>query len=142
GQTPVDGVFEELKPTVAQYKAQSSALRLLNNFHFRKIKLDDSLSSVILDKYLKDIDPGKLYLTKEDVDKFEKYRYSFDDFLMKGELDITYEIFNLYRQCWLERNNHINTILNDAKLQDFSGDEVLEGAREEFPWEAHSGEWD
>lgn len=132
------GVFEDLKPTTVQYKAQATALRLLSNFHFRKVKLDDSLSSVVLDKYLKDIDPGKLYLTKGDVDQFEKYRYSFDDFLLKGELDIPYEIFNLYRKRWLERNEYISTIIEDPKLQDFSGKETLEVDRENLAWAADS----
>lgn len=141
-QSPNDGVFEELKPTLAQYKAQSSALRLLNNFHFRKIKLDDSLSSVILDKYLKDIDPGKMYFTQEDIDKFEKYRYSFDDFLLKGELDVPYEIFNLYRRRWLERNDFISEVLKNPKLQDFTTDEVLEVDRENRAWAANTEELD
>ncbi len=131
---PADGVFEELKPTSGQYKAQSTSLRLLTSFHFRKTKLDDSLSSVILDKYLKDIDPGKLYFTKEDVDQFEKYRYSFDDFLLKGELDVPYDIFNLYRKRWLERNEYISKILENPKLQDFSGNETLEVDRENLLW--------
>lgn len=141
-QSPNDGVFEDLKPTLAQYKAQSSALRLLNNFHFRKIKLDDSLSSVILDKYLKDIDPGKMYFTQEDIDKFEKYRYSFDDFLLKGELDVPYEIFNLYRRRWLERNDFISEVLKNPKLQDFTTDEVLEVDRENRAWAANTEELD
>lgn len=141
-QSPNDGVFEDLKPTLAQYKAQSSALRLLNNFHFRKIKLDDSLSSVILDKYLKDIDPGKMYFTQEDIDKFEKYRYSFDDFLLKGELDVPYEIFNLYRRRWLERNDFISEVLKNPKLQDFTTDEVLEVDRENRAWAANKEELD
>jgi carboxyl-terminal processing protease len=130
------GVYEDLKPTQGQYKAQATALRLLSNFHYRKVKLDDSLSSVIMDKYLKDIDPGKLYFTKSDVDQFEKYRYSFDDFLLRGELDIPYEIFNLYRKRWLERNQYITTILENPKLQDFSGKETLDVDRENLSWAA------
>lgn len=132
------GVYEDLRPTTVQYKAQQTALRLLTNFHFRKLKLDDSLSSVILDKYLKDIDPGKLYFTKGDVEQFEKYRYSFDDFLLKGELDVPYEIFNLYRKRWLERNEYISKILDDPKLQDFSGKETLVADREKLAWADNS----
>jgi len=139
---PNDGVFEDLKPTEAQYRAHSSALRLLHNFHYRKIKLDDSLSSVILDKYLNDIDPGKMYFTKEDIDRFEKYRYQFDDFLLKGELDIPYEIFNLYRRRWLERNDFITHVLQDPKLQDFTADEVLEVDREKLAWASTKQELD
>lgn len=137
-----NGLYEELKPTSVQYKAQATSLRLLSNFHFRKVKLDDSLSSVIFDNYLKDIDPGKLYFTKADVDQFEKYRHSFDDFLLKGELDIPYEIFNLYRKRWLERNENINSILEDPKLQNFSGKETLEVDRENLPWSADTKELD
>src|SRR5690606_41933972 len=67
--------------------------------------------------------PGKMYFTQEDIDKFEKYRYSFDDFLLKGELDVPYEIFNLYRRRWLERNDFISEVLKNPKLQDFRSEE-------------------
>ena len=124
----------DINPTEAQYKAQAYAVRLLSNFHFRKVKLDDSLSSVIFDKYVNDIDPGKLYFLKSDLDKFEKHRYSFDDFILKGELDVPYEIYNLYRKRYKERSAYIQTLLKDPKLQDFSIDESLNVDREKALW--------
>ncbi len=130
----VRGVFQDLKPTSAQYEAEDTSLKLLTRLHYRKVAVNDSLSSVILDKYLKDIDPGRLYFTKEDIDQFEKYRYSFDDFLKNGELDVPYDIFNLYRKRWLERNDYITKILANPKLQDFTGKETLEADREKLPW--------
>ncbi len=136
----VAGLDEDLKPTDAQYKAQAVAVRLLSNFHYRKIKLDDSLSSVILDKYIKDIDPGKLYLYQADLEQFEKYRYSFDDFILKGELDVPYEIYNLYRKRWKERSTYIQTLLSDPKLLDFTGDETLDVDRENAAWAASEQE--
>ena len=43
----------------------------LDNNHYRKINLDDSLSSVILDSFVKSLDNNKQYFTSADLQKFD-----------------------------------------------------------------------
>src|SRR5437868_3312490 len=52
---------------------------ILNDRHYRKIVLNDSMSSAILDSYLKELDNNRTYLLASDVKSFEKYRYAIDD---------------------------------------------------------------
>src|ERR1700712_1242471 len=81
--TTETSLAEDIKPTAAQYKAEELSTRILSNYHYRKTKLNDSLSSAIFDKYIDGIDHGRLYYLASDMAEFEKYRYSFDDFLQK-----------------------------------------------------------
>src|SRR5688572_12421165 len=52
---------------------------ILDNHHYRKLKLNDSLSSAILDKYINDLDNNKTHFLASDIKSFEKYRYSIDE---------------------------------------------------------------
>ncbi len=77
-----------------------SAIRL---YHYEKQELDDSLSSLIFDKYIKMIDGNKLYLLKSDVDKFAKYRYQLDDQLAEGNLSFAYDLYNIFTERAADR---------------------------------------
>lgn len=121
---------EDLKPTTAQFRTEPLVLFFLSNHHYRKIPLTDSLSSVIYDKFLDDIDHGKMYFQAGDIAKFESYRYSFDDFLINGQLDVPFEIYNLFRKRYKERSDYIQEVLASNKPFDFTKDEMLDTDRE------------
>ncbi|MFO0507361.1 MAG: tail-specific protease, partial [bacterium] len=57
---------------------------ILNANHYRKIKLGDSLSSAILDRFVSELDNNKSYFLDSDIESFEKYRLIIDD-LTKNE---------------------------------------------------------
>src|SRR5690606_33013445 len=69
-----------------------------------------------------------------DVAQFEKYRHSFDDFLMRGELDVPYDIYNLFRKRYKERSEYIQQLLSEPKPFDFSVDESLNTDRDKVAW--------
>jgi len=73
-------------------------VNLLKAYHYRKFNLNDSLSSAIMDNYLKFLDNQKMYFLQEDIDRFEKYRYKFDDFIKAGDLTAAYDIFNTFKK--------------------------------------------
>ena len=75
-------------------KVQQFVTQFLNNYHYKKFNIDDSLSSKIYTNYLNDLDRGKNYFVKSEIDNFEKYRYSFDEAILSGDLTAPYEIFN------------------------------------------------
>ncbi|HEV7348361.1 carboxy terminal-processing peptidase [Telluribacter sp.] len=127
-------IEEELQPTASQFRAEALVTRILSNYHYRKTKLTDSLSSVVYDKYLGDIDHNRMYFLASDVAQFEKYRHSFDDFLTKGELQVPYDIYNLFRQRYKERSGYIQKLLSEPKPFDFSKDETLNTDREKVEW--------
>ncbi|MCF0059014.1 carboxy terminal-processing peptidase [Dyadobacter sp. CY356] len=132
--TTETSLAEDIKPTAAQYKAEELSTRILSNYHYRKTKLNDSLSSAIFDKYIDGIDHGRLYFLASDMAEFEKYRFSFDDFLQKRELDVPFNMYNLFRKRYQERSEYIQTLLKTPKPFDYTVDESLNTDREKVAW--------
>ncbi len=114
--------------------------QLLSSYHYRKQNLNDSLSSVIFDEYIKNLDRNKLYFLEADVKSFEKFRFQFDDFLKTGKLDAAFEIFNLFKKRMNERMVYINKRLNEEF--DYTADESVKLDREDVPWAKNNDELD
>ncbi|MCP4596090.1 carboxy terminal-processing peptidase [Neptuniibacter sp.] len=117
----------------------SESLRL---GHYNRIQLNDDLSSIILDQYLKDLDPSRSYFYRSDIDEFEPHRLNFDDNIKSGELQIAYLIFNRFQQRLEERLNHSIELLESEAEFNFSVEETLNTDREEAAWITSKGEMD
>ncbi|RED97959.1 carboxy terminal-processing peptidase [Marinoscillum furvescens] len=112
-------------------------VNLLNRYHYRKIDLDDSLSSVVFDNYFESLDPNKSYFLKSDREYFEKYRYTLDEHFPEGNLDFGYQLFSVYRERSLARIENIYNLLE--KEPDFNQDQYFETDRDKLPWaETHA----
>ena len=107
-------------------------VNLLNRYHYNKVTLNDSMSSVVYDNYFESLDPNKSYFLQSDLDYFEKYRYTIDDHLPEGNLDFAYQVFSIYRERSLDRMDYITEILKTEP--DFSKEEFFETDREKMPW--------
>ncbi|HEY9049645.1 MAG TPA: tail-specific protease, partial [Ohtaekwangia sp.] len=68
-----------MKPKPVFGKEAKVVTYILDNNHYRKITLNDSMSSAILDSYIKNLDNNKTYFNTTDLAGFEKYRTSLDD---------------------------------------------------------------
>lgn len=130
----------EIQPEKNHAQVQSLAVNLLDRYHYRKMPLNDSLSSVIFERYLRSLDPSRLYLMQSDIQKFEKYRHKFDDYLKKGNLEPAYEIFNTFRSAFFERNKRIYGLLEEGF--DFTVNESFQVDREDASWPANQAEAD
>jgi carboxyl-terminal processing protease len=105
---------------------------ILSRYHFKKLDINDSLSSVIFDRYLSSLDPGKIYFTQPDIDEFEKYRFNIDDFILDGNLSFYYDAFNSYLQKVNERVGFADNLLNQEF--DFAKDEYFVFHRDSTQW--------
>jgi hypothetical protein len=56
-----------LKPSMEQRFASNLATKFLTNWHYKDTRLDDELSSDILDGYLKLLDPNRSYFLAADL---------------------------------------------------------------------------
>lgn len=123
----------ELKPKPVYGKEARVVSYILDNNHYRKISLNDSLSSAILDSYLRNLDNNKSYFLNSDVQSFEKYRYQIDDLTRKEDVNLAYEIYNVFLRRSKERMDYV---LNQLVKQnfDYSADEYYETERETSPW--------
>lgn len=112
-------------------------LKRLMRDHYRKISVDDGLSSKIFESYLSEIDPARSYFLASDINEFEPYRYRLDDLFASGDLEPAFIIFNRYIRRATERLQFRLGRL-DRGLNDISFDvtESMDIGREEALWPA------
>ncbi len=124
--------FNALQPEPQHTRVSQLVSYLLTHNHYQKKELDDSLGSEAFDRYLKKLDYNRLYFLKSDIDKFENYRYKFDDYIRSGRIAPAFEIFNRYEERFAERLDYIYKRLETEF--DYTIDEYIETDRENAPW--------
>ncbi len=113
---------------------------ILQRYHYRKFQLNDSLSNVIFNRYLKALDYNRSYFLASDIDSFDQYRYQLDNDLKDGDLHPAYKIFNVFLQRVNERIDYADSLLN--KGFDFNKDEKMLVNRDDQPWAKSTAELD
>src|SRR5690606_6821282 len=94
----------DVVPSSGPTPDQSTTARMVHGllsdsrYAYRPRALDDALSREILTEYLKTLDPGKVFMTAQDVAGFERYAISLDDAIKSGKVDPAWTIFATYRQ--------------------------------------------
>lgn len=125
-----------LKPTNEQIDAAEEISDKLK-YHYRKLEFNDALSSRVLDQYLKDLDPNRLYFLASDIKEFERYRKLLDDQLKDGELEAGYTIFNRFQTRIEQRlNTMLERVNDDLSGLKFDGDDSVRVDREDAAWAA------
>lgn len=138
-QKMVEGV-QNIQPDDQQSLACRQVVSLIEGYNYKHIKLNDSISSIILDRYLKALDPSKYYFLASDIKEFEKNRTTLDDDLRIGDLSVPFYIFNVYLKRYNER---INYSLAQIKAQyNFNQDDTYVYDREKMKWVSNSTELD
>ncbi|MCP5282430.1 MAG: carboxy terminal-processing peptidase [Rhodoferax sp.] len=123
-----------LKPAVQEAKAAHLAAELLTRYHYKATALDDALSSQMFDRYLKALDPEKLYFLQSDIDRLAADRTRLDDAILTEDLRAPFDIFNLYERRAAERLVYARALLQ--KGFDFQSDETLLIDRKDQAWPA------
>ena len=140
-----DGGSRDALPA-APTSDQATTARLVHGllsdsrYAYRPRALDDALSQDVLKRYLDTLDPGKVFLTAQDVAGFGKYGARLDDAIKSGQVDPAWAMFALYRQRVGERIGYARGLLKGSF--DFSGNERYEYDREDAPWAASSAALD
>ena len=106
---------------------------LLDNQHFRRTKFGDSLSSVVLDSYLSELDNSKFYFLAADVSSFEKYRLKLDDLTRSENVTPAFEIYSVFQKRYKIRLNYVLDVLIKESF-DYTLDEYYETDREKAVW--------
>lgn len=114
--------------------------KILDNHHFKENDINDSLSSVIFDNYIKSLDNNKMYFLKSDMEEFENFRFQIDNDLFKGNLEVPYKIFNVYKTRLTERIEKIKDVL--SKEFDFAAEDSFIPNRKEKDWPMDMAELD
>ncbi len=129
----------DLKPKPVYGKEARVVSYILDNNHYRKIRLNDSLSAVILTQYIKELDNSKTYFLASDIKSFDRYKFSLDDLIRNENVNPAYEIYNVFVKRYQERMDYVMNNLIKQEF-DYSIDEYYEMDREKEPWSATSQE--
>lgn len=127
-----------LAPLQQQAQAADLAAQILTRHHYRAMPLDDAMSEKIFDRYLKALDPEKLFFIQADIDQFSIARTKLDDAINHEDLRIPFAIFNLYQKRVVERLAYAREILKQDR--DFNQDESYQYEREKEPWAKSEGD--
>jgi carboxyl-terminal processing protease len=128
---------EPLPPLQIQPKhpaISTNVAKLIEELHYSLPRLDNSLSSAILDRYLDTLDGNRMYFTSADIATFNRLRYELDDRTRTGDLQPVFDIFNLFRKRAGERVEHAVALL--ATEPDYTLQETFQWDRSELPWPA------
>ena len=106
--------------------------KALERNHLRKLPQNSILSARIFDEYIKMLDPGKVYFTKQDIALFSKDRTRLLSLINQGELQV---IFSIYRR-YLARIGQYRAFVekNIKEGISFDSNEVYRTNRKEEPY--------
>lgn len=128
----VIGSAAVLVPGPNQARSTAMISELVSNYHYSRPKLDDSLSSAMLDRYIESLDPNKHFFMVGDVQSFEEYRYRLDDAFKGADTTPAFEMYNVYKLRVKQRIKHALELLE--REFDFSKPETFLVEYEGEPW--------
>ena len=111
---------------VAQPEDQETAkvvVDLLERGHMARPAIDDKIAVKWCDNFIKDLDPGKYYFLKADVEEFKKEGPNLDDQIREGNIDFAKKVFARFLKRQDERYKTSMELLNQK--HDFTVDEYL-----------------
>lgn len=111
---------------------------MISKYHISQKPLDDRISGMLLNRYVKELDPQKLYFLKSDIDELAPFRDHLDELLKLGKVDFAYEVFAKYLKRLGERIVVAHQLI-DAP-HDFSIDENMIIDGDELQWAADTKE--
>ncbi|MET1055935.1 MAG: carboxy terminal-processing peptidase [Pedobacter sp.] len=136
-QRLVEGI-PNIKPDEQQSLVCKEIVALIENYNYKKITLNDSISSLILDKYVKALDPYRSYFLASDIKDFEQFRTTLDDQFRAGDLSAPFYIFNVYSKRYNETLDYAIAHIKDK--YDFNQNDTYVFDREKMPWVASTTE--
>ncbi|WP_010585947.1 carboxy terminal-processing peptidase [Schlesneria paludicola] len=105
---------------------------MISQYHISQKPLDDRISAMILQRFIKELDPQKMYFLKADIDGFARYRDQLDNLLRSGDAAFAHEAWNLYLRRLDERVTVANRMIDEP--HDYSLDESMQVDGEQMSW--------
>ncbi len=126
------GASTALEPSPIQARAAAMTADLLTRYHYKPQALDDAMSQKMFDRYLKALDPEKIFFIQSDIDGFAADRTILDDAIKTQNLTAPFAMFNLYLRRLQERMVYARSLL--AQGFDFAQQETYPLQRKDAAW--------
>ncbi len=126
---------------VAQPEDQETAkvvVDLLERGHMARPVINDEIAVKWCDNFIKDLDPGKYYFLKADVEEFKKEGTTLDDQIREGNIDFAKKVFERFLERQDERYKTSMELLKQK--QDFTVDEYLSDDPEKIDYPVDQAE--
>jgi carboxyl-terminal processing protease len=138
---PQPVAIDDLRPTQQQQKTVIITRRVMEKYHYKKHRLNDTLSAEILRQYLKLLDPNKSFFIADDIRQLRQdHRKTLDDDIRNARLESAFDIFKLYRVRVEQRATHALGLLEQPV--DITSGESYRVDREDAEWSASSSALD
>jgi carboxyl-terminal processing protease len=121
-----------LQPLPQESKAAHLSAEVLTRHHYKAMPLDDAMSAQIFNRYLKSLDPEKMFFQQSDIDQISSDKTKLGDAINNENLSPAFKIFNLYEQRFTERFNYARSLLKQGF--EFTAKENFEASREKETW--------
>ncbi|UHD18044.1 carboxy terminal-processing peptidase [Thiocapsa bogorovii] len=132
--------LSELFPSPAQTKSAVVINKVLERFHYKKVDIDSAFAQAVLDNYLEALDPSRSFFLARDVERFKGGAKRLDEGLRRGELDLAFDVFRVYRMRVDERVIYAESLLRGPF--DFDRDETYTLDSPDAAWAKDSAELD
>ena len=110
-----------------------AVVSILEQAHYSKKRVDNSMSEKLLHNYLDDLDYNHLFFTQEDVDSFNsRWVTSLDDELIFGRTGAADEIHSVLKERAEDRVKYVLEVLSGEIALDL--DRTVEINRQKTPW--------
>ncbi len=130
----------DIQPDEQQSLVCKTVAELISNYNYKKVPLNDSISQVIYNRYIKLLDESHNYLLASDIADFDKYKKGLSDDVKSGNLNNVFYIFNVYQKEYIKHINYSIAQLDDNF--DFDKNETFTFDRTNLPWVASQTEMD
>lgn len=128
----------DLQPDPQQTVVCKYIASLITDYNYKKVPLNDSISVVIYNRYIKSLDENHNYLLASDIKDFDRFKTVLDDDLKDGNLADVFYMFNVYQKRYNERIKY--SIAQLDKNFDFNTDEKFTFDRDSLPYAANEAE--
>ncbi|WP_144914917.1 carboxy terminal-processing peptidase [Mucilaginibacter frigoritolerans] len=130
----------DIQPDEQQSIVAKTVAQFISNYNYKKVELNDSISQVVYNRYIKSLDESHNYLLASDVQDFDKYKTVLDNDVKEGNLADVFYIFNVYQKRYLEHIQYSIAHIDDNF--DYSKNETFVYDRDNQPWVASQSEMD
>ncbi len=128
----------DLAPTERQRRVSKLVSNVIERSHYRQSPINDPVSSLVLDRFLEQLDASHSYFLASDIAEFERFRYQLDEAVVSGQLEPVFTIFNRFQQRNHERIAYALELLGTEP--DFTVDEYFDFDRAKAPWPKNEAE--
>ncbi|MDR2576673.1 MAG: carboxy terminal-processing peptidase [Puniceicoccales bacterium] len=130
---------EPLRPTAQMPTETLYMMRCLSGLHYNRRPISTLSRDEILDAYLQDLDPQKLFFLQSDIDGIHsRYNLTLDIFLNSGSVKPAFVIYETFRARANEWMDYVESLLQN--VPHFSEAEFYEPDRKNASWPTSTDE--